>query len=64
MRRKLGRAGWAVVSFFAVGVVQHLMLVGLTMPLLAIHTSPLPWQPLADTSIFLAALTGATGLQA
>lgn len=58
MRRKLGRAGWAVVSFFAVGVVQHLMLVGLTMPLLAIHTSPLPWQLLADTAIFLAALTG------
>ncbi|GLC50475.1 hypothetical protein PLESTB_000383300 [Pleodorina starrii] len=58
MAQRLGPLRWAVVSFFVVGITQQLMLVGITLPLLAIHTSSAPWSPLADSAIFLAAATG------
>ncbi|GFR47281.1 hypothetical protein Agub_g8968 [Astrephomene gubernaculifera] len=58
MARRLGRLRWAFASFFAVGVAQQLMLVGLTLPILAIHTSSAPWSPLVDSAIFLSAATG------
>ena len=51
-------AMWALVSFFAVGVTQQLMLVGITLPLLAVHSSPAPWNPVWDTLIFLVAAAG------
>ncbi|PNW80625.1 hypothetical protein CHLRE_07g325450v5 [Chlamydomonas reinhardtii] len=57
MAQRYGRrsAMWALVSFFAVGVTQQLMLVGITLPLLAVHSSPAPWNPVWDTLIFLVA---------
>lgn len=58
MAKRMGRVWWAIASFFAVGVTQQLMLVGITLPLLAIHTSTAPWDPLVDTAIFLSAATG------
>ncbi|PNH11097.1 hypothetical protein TSOC_002076, partial [Tetrabaena socialis] len=58
MARQLGRLRWAVVSFFVVGLAQHAMLVGITLPLHAIHASAAPWRPLVDTPIFLAAAAG------
>jgi hypothetical protein len=59
MASRLGRPLWAIVSFFAVGITQQLMLVGITLPLLAIHNSAAPWNPVVDAAIFLAAATGA-----
>ncbi|GIL75832.1 hypothetical protein Vretifemale_5547 [Volvox reticuliferus] len=58
MAQQMGRARWAVVSFFAVGITQQIMLVGVTLPLLAIHTSVSPWNPFVDVAIFLSAATG------
>ncbi|GIL44513.1 hypothetical protein Vafri_1965 [Volvox africanus] len=58
MAQRMGRAWWAVISFFAVGIAQQVMLVGVTLPLLAIHTSTAPWNPFVDVAIFLSAATG------
>ncbi|EFJ43874.1 hypothetical protein VOLCADRAFT_65444 [Volvox carteri f. nagariensis] len=58
MAQSMSRTWWVVVSFFAVGVTQQLMLVGITLPLLAIHTSTAPWNPIVDTAIFASAATG------
>ena len=40
---------WWWLSFFAVGLSQHLMLVGITLPLYTIYTSTAAWHPLWDT---------------
>ncbi|KXZ56334.1 hypothetical protein GPECTOR_1g295 [Gonium pectorale] len=58
LAKQLGPALWPLVSFFAVGVAQQLMLVGITAPLFAIHSSAAPWHPIADTAIALAATAG------
>lgn len=58
MARQLGGLCWPLVSFFAVGVAQHVLLVGITLPLAAIHASAEPWGPLD----WLAAGLAAAGL--
>lgn len=60
MSAQLGRIWW-LVSFFATYLSQHVMLVGITWPLLTVHTSPTPWHPVWDTLIIAAAVAGEKG---
>ena len=53
-----GRQRWWWISFFAAYLSQHLMLVGITWPLLVVHTDPTPWHPVWDTLAAIAAVSG------
>lgn len=53
------RGHWWWASFFVTYVSQQLMLVGITLPLYAVHSSPEPWDPLVDTAIALVCAAGA-----
>lgn len=48
---------WAVQSFFVVYVAQHLMLVGITLPLATVHSVSAPWSTL-DTCATVMAVAG------
>lgn len=49
---------WWWMSFFATYVSQQAMLVGITAPLLAIHSSHAAWDPVWDTAIAALAAAG------
>ncbi|KAF5836113.1 hypothetical protein DUNSADRAFT_6366 [Dunaliella salina] len=57
LAKQYGRI-WPVLSFFATYLVQHVMLVGITLPLYAVFTSAAPWN-LLDT---VAAVLTAAGM--
>ncbi|MEW5303533.1 MAG: hypothetical protein WDW36_006215 [Sanguina aurantia] len=57
MAAQIGRSWWWV-SFFAAYLSQQVMLVGITLPLAAIHSSAAPWDPVVDTLSAIAAAAG------
>jgi hypothetical protein len=54
---QVGRHWWWL-SFWATYITQHAMLVGITLPLLAVYTSGAPWAAL-DTVAALTCVAGA-----
>jgi hypothetical protein len=54
---RFGRHWWWM-SFFAAYISQHFMLMGITWPLLSIHTVNLPWHPVWDTLALAICVTG------
>jgi len=54
LAKQYGRI-WPVLSFFATYLVQHVMLVGITLPLYAVFTSAAPWTPLDTAAAVLTA---------
>eukprot|EP00955_Chlamydomonas_euryale_P014155 152570-Chlamydomonas_euryale.AAC.4 len=59
MRASIGEARWWWVSFFAAYLSQHVMLMGITLPLYFVYADPAPWHPVWDT---LAAAVAAGGM--
>ncbi|MEW5310038.1 MAG: hypothetical protein WDW38_001871 [Sanguina aurantia] len=57
MAAQIGRSWWWV-SFFAAYLSQQVMLVGITLPLAAIHSSAASWDPVVDTLSAIAAAAG------
>jgi steroid 5-alpha reductase family enzyme len=53
-----GKHRWWWLSFFAAYLSQHVMLVGITWPLLVVHTDPTPWHPVWDTLVAVVAIAG------
>lgn len=58
MRARYGKHWWWI-SFFAVYVVQHAMLVGISLPLYSVHASKQPWNALWDSVACAGCLLGA-----
>lgn len=62
-RTSLGRY-WSMASFFLVYVSQHLMLIGLTLPLYAVHTSTKPFNWIDGAAAALCLIGISTGFRA